>query len=527
MMLPGGSRQFCAPGSEPLATNTISVKFHTMTVTSGRNTPVWLGVDIGTQGVRAVLVDGAGSLCGTGESLLPAGMREGQRHEQDPRSWWEALCLATREAIGHLTDQHIAGVAIDSTSGTLLVVDEAGRARGPALMYDDARASTQATRAQEAGQAVWDSLGYRIQVSWALPRLCWLTEHDMIHPGDRVVHQGDYLGARLAGRLVPSDTSSALKTGYDLINECWPEEVISDLGVPLEVLPEVVRPGAQIGQVTSAAAEATGIPTGTVISAGTTDGCAAQISTGAMKPGQWSSALGTTLVIKGATDALLLDPEGSVYCHRNPDGGWLPGGASSSGAAIVSAALRDQDLAELTQRLPPFPIADFAYPLVGEGERFPFSSSAAHQVLPTGATPGGQLASIMQSVAFVERLSYDVLASLGADISGTVSFSGGATANAVWNQLRCDVLGRPVLLPRSSQAAVGAAVLAAAEPGSLAATAERMVHIQERLTPTEDASYVASLTSAYEDFADQLVRRGWLDSARRERACSVVEGARR
>lgn len=485
-----------------------------MTVTSGSKPHVWLGLDIGTQGVRAVFVDAAGSLCGTGSSTLAPGSREGSRHEQDPQSWWDALCDASRQAIAHLTGQHIVGVAIDSTSGTLLVVDENGQARGQALMYDDARASIQATRAQEAGSDLWATLGYRIQASWALPRLCWLLDNGMIGAGDTAVHQGDYVASRLAGHLVATDTSSALKTGYDLINERWPSDVFDTLGIPATVLPDVVRPGAKIGEVCAAAAEATGIPRGTPIKAGTTDGCAAQISTGALASGQWSSALGTTLVIKGATSDLLLDPEGSVYCHRNPDGGWLPGGASSSGAAIVSANLDGADLAALTADLPSFPVSGFAYPLVGQGERFPFSSSDAHQVVPSGLTGAETLAAIMQSVAFVERLSYDVLAGLGADTTGTVSFSGGATANPVWNQLRCDLLGRTVLLPTSSQAAVGAAVIAAAEPGQLAQTAQAMVHISQTLTPTDDAAYRHALESAYREFVDELVERGWLDPAR-------------
>lgn len=481
-----------------------------MTVTSRVEPTVWLGLDIGTQGVRAVLVDDLGALCGTGSAPLPGGHRDGPRHEQDPQSWWDALCDASQQAIGQLTGQNIAGVSIDSTSGTLLVVDAQGQARGQALMYDDARASAQAARAQEAGESVWATLGYRIQTSWALPRLCWLLENDLVEAGDSVMHQGDYVASRLAGHLVATDTSSALKTGYDLINERWPSEVFDVLGIPASVLPDVVRPGVEIATVSAAGAQATGIPVGTPISAGTTDGCAAQISTGALAPGQWSSALGTTLVVKGATADLVLDPEGSVYCHRNPDGGWLPGGASSSGAAVVSSVLAGGDLSALTATLPPFPVAGFAYPLVGQGERFPFASPDAHQVLPEGLSDAETLAAIMQAVAFVERLAYDVLADLGADTSGSVSLSGGATDNPVWNQLRCDLLGRTVRLPASSQAAVGAAVIAAAEPGQLAETAESMVHLTQTLTPTTDEAYRHALESAYVEFVRELVDRGWL-----------------
>ena len=116
------------------------------------------------------------------------------------------------------------------------------------------------------------------------------------------------------------------------------------------------------------------------VHAGMTDGCAAQIASGALAPGSWSSALGTTLVLKGATEDLLRDPNGAVYCHRSPDGGWLPGGASSTGAGVLRSGSPRADL----PRRSPRPRRssgrpdDITYPLAGAGERFPFVAGDAH-----------------------------------------------------------------------------------------------------------------------------------------------------
>lgn len=242
----------------------------------------WMGIDVGTQGVRAIVVDDDGTPLGSGSAPL-TGRRADDRHEQDPEHWWDATCVAARQAAAALRGRRLGGVAVDATSGTIVVHDRDGRARGPGLMYDDSRAVAQAARAQEAGRAQWWALGYRVQPTWALPKVVWLREHGHLADGDRVAHQADHVGARLAGHPVATDTASALKTGYDTAVMRWPVEVLAALGVAAEHLPEVVLPGTTVAQVGRAAAEATGIPAGTPVVAGTTDGCAAQIATGAWR----------------------------------------------------------------------------------------------------------------------------------------------------------------------------------------------------------------------------------------------------
>jgi sugar (pentulose or hexulose) kinase len=151
------------------------------------------------------------------------------------------------------------------------------------------------------------------------------------------------------------------------------------------------------------------------------------------------------------------------------------------------------------------------YPLVGRGERFPFlAPDAVGFSEGVGTDAGVRFAATLQAITFVERLAYDVLRSLGADTSGPVTFSGGTTRNRYWNQLRADVLGRPILLTASAEASLGMAVLAAAPPGQLGRTAESMVRVVERLEP--DPVRGARLEDAYRRFVDALVARGWLHS---------------
>src|SRR6202011_4367922 len=149
--------------------------------------------------------------------------------------------------------------------------------------------------------------------------------------------------------------------------------VFSALAVPDEILPAVVRAVTFLGVVSAEAAAQTSIPQGTPVFAGMTDGCAAQMAAGALSVGSWNSVLGTTLVLKGVTADLIKDPAGAVYSHRSPDGNWLPGGASSVGAGILSKHFVGQDLEALATRAAERePAGVVAYPLHGRGERFPF-----------------------------------------------------------------------------------------------------------------------------------------------------------
>ncbi|WP_216362059.1 FGGY-family carbohydrate kinase [Pseudonocardia sp. N23] len=482
-----------------------------MTV-DGDGGPVWVGIDLGTQGVRAVAVDAAGAVAGAGQAPLHRDVRDGPRHEQDPAEWWTATCAAVRGAVAGLRGRAVAAVAVDSTSGTLVVQDRRGLPAGPALMYDDIRAAARVPAVQEAGEAVWTALGYRMQAAWALPKLVELCATGAVPAGHTVVHQADHVVARLAGRPVATDTSHALKTGYDLLADRWPTDVLDRLGVASAVLPAVVIPGTRIATVSAAAAGECAIPAGTPVVAGMTDGCAAQVATGALAPGRWCSALGTTLVLKGATPALVRDPGGGVYCHRHPDGGWLPGGASNVGAAILSRDLPGADLAALTPAAAALGVPPGAtYPLVGPGERFPFTDPAATGFDvggPDAPTPAETFARVAHGVAYVEKLAFETLAGLGADVSGPVVATGGTSRNDWWCRLRADVLGRPVSVPEQAGSAFGAAVLAAAPPGSLARTAADMVRLRATFDPRPGRA--AELADGYARLRAELATRGRL-----------------
>ena len=353
-----------------------------------------------------------------------------------------------------------------------------------------------------------------IDTAWGLPKLLWLLREcrELLTPATRLAHQSDFITRRLAGESIATDTSNALKTGCDLFAEDWPRDVFTTLDIPMGILPPVVRSGTRLGSVCATAAAETGIPGGATIFAGMTDGCASQIGAGALRTGSWNSVLGTTLVLKGVAPELIRDPLGVVYSHRSPDGGWLPGGASSVGSTTTAWGFAGRNLDALsTQAASRGPASAIAYPLAARGERFPFHAPDAEGfLLGQPANDIDRFAAYIQGVAFIERLCFDYLDLLGGPTGGNLLLTGGGAKSRAWCQLRANILGRPVKLPENAEAAFGMAVLAASGGREVAATAAAMVRIRETLDPLPERT--RQFHEPYLRLVEELNRRGWLDS---------------
>jgi D-ribulokinase len=477
---------------------------------------VVLGIDLGTQGLRIIALDPGGAVLASAQSnapftrpSLPPGW-----FEQDPHEWWRQACLCLRQVAAALPPEAaLQGLAVDSTSGTILPVDSARRPLHPALMYNDSRSQPYVGPVREKGRSLEDRLGYSFGSSFALPKILWLKEErrDIFDQAAWFIHAADYLACRLTGDLPLTDFSNALKTGYDLIEGRWPA-FIEELGIPLERLPRVVPPGVEIGHLSAAAAQQTGLPPGLPIYSGATDGTAAQIASGALHPGAWNSSLGTTLVLKGISPQLVLDPQRRIYSHRHPDGPWMPGGASNTGTEWILHEFPGQDLAELDRQAAPLlPASLLRYPLARQGERFPFlDPSAAGFTHPAPSTQIGNYAAGLQGVALLEKLCYETLSSIGLPVGDRIYTTGGASKSRLWCQLRASVLNRELVTMQVQETAMGAALLAASGAwyGSLASAATHMVRVKEIIPPHQP--WQPALQDSYQRFLHLLQGQGYI-----------------
>jgi sugar (pentulose or hexulose) kinase len=414
---------------------------------------LFLGIDLGTGGVRACAIDGDARTVGIATTTLPAPRQDGDAIDQDPALWWNAVT----ETLGKLAVDRAAirRIAVDGTSGTLLLTDGDGRPLTPGLMYNDARAGAEASRIAAIAPAESGAHGR----SSALAKLLHLLARDDGR-AKHALHQADWIAGRLAGRFDGSDENNALKLGYDPVTRSWPAW-LERLDVPSALLPLVRVPGTEIGAIDPAMARAFGLSATTRIHAGTTDGVAAFVATRANRSGDAVTSLGTTLVVKLLADRPVFSAEQGIYSHRLGDR-WLAGGASNTGGAALLAHFSAAQLEAMTPKLQPAqPTGLDYYPLPKPGERFPIADpNLPPRVTPRPADDVVFFQGLLEGIATVEAMAYRRLGELGAPALRRVVTIGGGAKNAAWSEIRERLLGVPVTVAGETEASYGAALLA-------------------------------------------------------------------
>ncbi|HEY4062984.1 MAG TPA: FGGY-family carbohydrate kinase [Puia sp.] len=476
--------------------------------------PYFLGIDIGTQGARVALVDAAGEVLGSAGQVFE--LNEGSREEQSPEGWWEACLISIRQLLEQdavrAAAPGIKAVAVTSTSGTVIPVDDNYRPLHDALMYSDKRSGLQAQRCTAAALKYHNSGYTAFNFSSGLAKMVWFVE---TYPGKaarihRWLHAADYITGRLCGIWGITDYTNAFKSGYDISDYYWPEYLYTHLPLKKEWLPEVLPSGAVIGTLTPELAATFGLPASIAVTTGITDGCASQIASGAINPGEWNTTIGTTMVIKGVTRNEVPDPSGRIYSHRHPAGYWMPGGASNTGADWVTGEFSEELEALNRAAGTLIPTGLMAYPLRQDGERFPFMAPQARGFEPAGLSKALRYTANMEGVAYIERYAYELIERLSGEKVEAIFTAGGASNSDVWLTIRSAVLNRPVYKMRHVSGAMGAAILAASKShfDSVIEAAGQMVKIDKRVEPRQQL--VAPYEQGYREFVGILRGKGYI-----------------
>ncbi|MBO9657191.1 MAG: FGGY-family carbohydrate kinase [Chitinophagaceae bacterium] len=475
------------------------------------NNAYFIGIDIGTQGVRIVLLDKAGTQLASKEEVFP--LSESSRREQSPDTWWQS-CKALIPALIHdvkseIPREQIQAIAVTSTSGTIIPIDQSFNPLHPAIMYSDPRSSEEAAFCKKIAE-VEIQYGYTaFNASSGLPKMRWFLNNfpDQLSRLHKFIHAADFITGRLSGEYDITDHSNSMKSGYDIHQFKWPDYISDKIGIRKEWLQQVKPSGSPIGVIKPELSKEWGLAAEVIVTTGLTDGCASQIAAGAVGPGQWNTTIGTTLVIKGVTQKEIIDPSGAIYNHRHPSGYWMPGGASNTGADWVSRLFAGEDLNELGRLAAAhLPARSLAWPLFQTGERFPFVAPAATGFWPDGDTVE-KFTSCMEGVAFIERYAYEKISQLSGEKIERIFSAGGGTNSDTWMKIRSSILNVPVCKMKNVSGAAGAAILAASAGfyASLEQAATEMVNPELTIQP--DLRLTEAYDHKYKSFLEELKNR--------------------
>jgi sugar (pentulose or hexulose) kinase len=430
--------------------------------------PAYLGIDFGTSGARAIVIDADRQIQAQTSIKFAASIAAADLAE----SWRTTLFQLIAQLPAELRSQ-LQSIAINGTSSTVLICDCQGQPIAPPLLYNDARGAT----ALDQVKAIAPPNHTVVSATSSLAKLLWLAEEReqgtgrreqeedsrsrnlSTYPAPHFLHQADWLSFLLHGKLGISDYHNALKLGYDVGELRYPGW-LQRASIPFQ-LPMVVAPGTPIAPVQVDLSERFGLPTDCMVCAGTTDSIAAFLASGAASPGEAVTSLGSTLVLKLLSEARVDDSHYGIYSHRLGNL-WLVGGASNTGGAVLQQFFTAQELQSLSQQIQPDRPSPFNYyPLPKPGERFPINDPALSPRLePRPNNPVEFLHGLLESIARIEAEGYQRLQQLGATALTQVYTAGGGAKNAAWTMIRSRHLHVPVLPSAQTEAAYGTALLA-------------------------------------------------------------------
>jgi xylulokinase len=508
--------------------------------------PLILAHDLGTTGNKATLFDVDGSVVASTFAGYETRYAQANWAEQNPADWRQALFDSTRHLIGMAraagyADSDVAVVSFSGHMNGALVVDAAGEPLRPAIIWADQRATAQADVIRErcGEDETYRLTGNRISPAYTAAKLLWIKEHqpEVYRRIYKVLQAKDYAAFLFAGILATDYSDASLTLMLDLAGRRWAEPMLERLGIDAELLPPNLPSSQVVGEVTAAAAAATGLRPGTPVVIGGGDGACATVGAGAVRCGDAYNYVGSSSWVAMSTLRPVLDPLRRTFnfVHLDPDLNVALGTMQAAGGAfdwferLVRAEASTESqygaLDEAAGQVPPGSRNLLFLPYL-LGERSPHWNPLARGAFVGLAMPHGrgELArAVLEGVAFNLRQILEIMASaqqtseVTQDLRG-LRLIGGGGKSALWRQILADVYGLPIeQLSLPAQAtALGAAIVGGVGVGlfpSYAVTRQlapalRMVHPNPVTRPVYDALYVvfkdtyAALAPIFERLAE-------------------------
>jgi xylulokinase len=520
-----------------VAPNEIDDQFNS----DGRSTLIYfLGIDVGTGGTRALLMDAGGRVVASGtEEHVPFASPQPGWAEQHPRDWWRACGIAVKKALqksGAGADE-IACVGFSGQMHGAVLLDEMGEVVRPALIWCDQRTEKQSRELSEKFGT--DKL---IQLTcnppltnFTLTKILWVRENEP-QLWSRVRHimlPKDYVRFRLTGDRAIDQADASGTLLLDVAKRAWSAEVLSGTGIEKSFLPALYESPEVCGKLNAEGAVATGLKIGTPVVAGAGDQAAGAVGMGIVRAGVVSATIGTSGVVFAATDRPALDPQGRLhtFCHAIPGRWHVMGVTQAAGLSLrwfrdtfgVASVIQNADgslkiVPRSVRRAIPdggSVVEKDAYEFLSEeaatappgaegllwapylmGERTPHLDPNARGAL-VGITPSHHRAhvvrAILEGVAFSLKDSFSIFEEMKVPVS-QIRLGGGGARSPLWRQIQADVYAHEVELVEAEEgAAYGAAILAAVGARQFASVDEAcdaVIKVASRVAPNPDDSFL-------------------------------------
>jgi xylulokinase len=477
-----------------------------------------LGIDVGTGGTRAVLVDRQGSIASsaTCEHVPFASPRTGWA-EQDPHDWWKAAGSAIRAALANVSDPNVVCAGLAGQMHGAVLLDESDEVLRPALIWCD-------QRTQEQCDWLNSKLGERKIIeltcnpaltNFTLTKLLWVrdNEPEVWKRFRRVLLPKDYVRFRMSGEHAMDVAEASGTLMLDVAHRRWSDEMMSAAGLPMSSLPRLYESPDVCARISAAGEAHTALKAGTPIVAGAGDQAGGAVGMGIVRAGAVSATIGTSGVVFAATDNPAMDPQGRVhtFCHAVPGRWHVMGVTQAAGLSLRwirdllknSGDLSYDQLTREAAQVPPGSDGVLWAPYL-MGERTPYLDPNARATLTGLAashTRGHVVRAALEGVAFSLKDTFSLFAEMGVPVRN-VRLGGGGARSDLWRQVQADVYGHEVeILAAEEGAAYGAALLAGVGAkwwSSVEEACDAVVQVRKRVKP--DATDSATMKRRYEKY---------------------------
>lgn len=444
-----------------------------------RQTEVMLGIDVGTQSTKCVVLDTNGQLRGLGQAEYGVDMPRPNWAEQQPETWWTAAISAIRDALhqSNTSAAQVRGIGLaGQMHGAVLLGSDLIPLR-PAIIWMDRRSANlcETIQARVPPHVITQAAGNRLSPGFAGASLGWLheVEPDTLNQTRVVIQPKDYIALQLTGEISSDPSDAAATWLYDITERRWSEVLAAACGISLDKLPPVHNSAEVIGKLTAEAAEILGLRAGIPVVAGAGDQAALLTGAGVVESGRGSITLGTGGQITIVSNRPMIDPDLrlNTFCHAVPDRWYTMGAILNGGIAlrwwrqIIDSRREKTSYADLLLEAGQVPAGSDGLIFLPylEGERTPHmdpDATGAFIGLTQRHTTGHMTRAVLEGVAYAFRDCFLTLQSIGPTPDHFL-IGGGGSQGPLWRQIIANVLGVSLqTVAGREHTAVGAAILA-------------------------------------------------------------------